>query len=354
MPRKKIAILVAGLPPLCNGGTEISTVALAKCASKKNEVHIIAGTTEDGEYKIEGLNIHTVKTVKRSYLQGLFYVPGAVQCIRKIKPDVIHAQGIQMALSAFVASKITKIPYIYYGRGEIYMKWFGKSLLSKILMNGADRVIAQTVDMAEEMGYYTYKNIEVIPNGIDSERFDFNMNAKSSWLKVAVAVGRARPEKNLACFVDAMRYLQDELKFDHAMGVIIGDGEQIPELKKRAEGVNIRFMGAVDNSEIPMILKSADVLVNTSLSEGFPMAVLEAYASGLPVVVPRVGGMEEIVQNLVNGLLFHPNDYRGCALAIQQIFTKPDMARLFSRNNLLKVKDYNWDSVVERLYKCAE
>ena len=351
MSRKKIAILVAVLPPLHNGGTEISTVALAKCASKKHEVHIIAGTTEDGEYKIEGLNIHTVKTVKASYFQGVFYVPSAVQCIRKIKPDVIHAQGIQMALSAFVASKITKIPYILYGRGEIYTKWFGRSLLSKILMNGADRVIAQTVDMAEEMGYYTYKHVEVIPNGIDLERFDFNINAKSSWLKIAVAVGRARPEKNLACFVDAMRYLQNELKFDHAMGVIIGDGEQIPELKKRAEGVNIKFMGAVDNLEIPMILKSANVLVNTSLSEGFPMAVLEAYASGLPVVVPRICGMEEIVQNLVNGIVVEPDDYKTTALAIQQIFTKSDMAKHFSRNNLLKVKSYPWDNVVEQLYR---
>ena len=78
MPRKKIAILVAGLPPLHNGGTEIATVALAKCASKKHEVHVIAGTTEDGEYKIEGLNIHTVKSVKVPYLFGAFYVPRAV------------------------------------------------------------------------------------------------------------------------------------------------------------------------------------------------------------------------------------------------------------------------------------
>jgi glycosyltransferase involved in cell wall biosynthesis len=348
----KIAILVSGLPPLHNGGTEIATVELARCASKKHEVHIIAGTTQDGEYKINGLNIHTVKAINKKYIYGLCLVPGVVKAIKKIKPDVIHAQGIQMALSAFVASKITKIPYILYGRGEIYMKWIGKSFLSKILMNGADRVIAQTVDMAEEMGYYTYKHIEVIPNGIDTERFQLD-RVKSSWLKVAVAVGRARPEKNLACFVDAMKYLEKELKFDHAMGVIIGDGEQIPELKKRAEGTNIRFMGAVDNSEIPMILKSADVLVNTSLSEGFPMAVLEAYAAGLPVVAPRINGIPEIITEMSNGLLFQPNDYKGCALAIHQIFTKSDMAKFFSRNNLSKVKNYSWGTVVERLYKCA-
>jgi glycosyltransferase involved in cell wall biosynthesis len=350
MPRQKIVILVSGLPPLHNGGTEIATVELAKCASKKHDVHIIAGTTQDGEYKINGLNIHTVKSVDKKYIYGLCLVPGVVQAIKKIKPDVIHAQGIQMALSAFVASKITKIPYILYGRGEIYMKWFGKSFLSKILMNGADRVIAQTVDMAEEMGYYTYKHVEVIPNGIDAGRFQLD-SVKSPHLKIAVAVGRARPEKNLACFVDAMKYLEKELKFDHAMGVIIGDGEQIPELKKRAEGTNIRFMGAVDNSEIPMILKSADVLVNTSLSEGFPMAVLEAYAAGLPVVAPRINGIPEIITEMSNGLLFQPNDYKGCALAIHQIFTKSDMARFFSRNNLAKVKNYSWETVVERLYK---
>lgn len=347
----KIAILVSGLPPLHNGGTEIATVELAKCASNKHDVHIIAGTIQDGEYKINGLNIHTVKAIKGSYLYGALLVPGVVSAIKKIKPDVIHAQGIQVALAAFVASKMTRIPYIFYGRGEVYTKWFGKDFLIWLLINGADRIIAQTRHMAKAFENYTDKGIEVIPNGIDAERFQFDKWAKSSHLKVAVAVGRARPEKNLACFVDAVRYLQHgPLHFENVMGVVIGDGEQIPELKKRAEGTNIRFMGAVDNSGIPMILKSADVLVNTSLSEGFPMAVLEAYAAGLPVVVPRVGGMEEIVQNLVNGLLFQPDDYRGCALAMHQIFTKHVMADLFSRNNQAKVKEYSWERVVEMLY----
>jgi len=350
----KIVILVSGLPPLYNGGTEIATVELAKCASKKHDVHIIAGTTEDGEYKINGLNIHTVKSINKKYLFGAYFVLGAVKQVLKIKPDVIHAQGIQMALAAFVASKITRIPYILYGRGEIYMKWFGKDLITYVLANGASRVIAQTQHMAEAFENYTNKEIEVIPNGIDAERFQFERWAKSSHLKVAVAVGRARPEKNLACFVDAMRYLEKELKFDHAMGVIVGDGEQIPELKKRAEGTNIRFMDAVDNSEIPMILKSADVLVNTSLSEGFPMAVLEAMAAGLPVVASRVTGIPEIVGNLINGILVEPDNYKATALAIHQIFTKPVMADLFSRNNLAKVKQYSWENVVRRLYECAE
>jgi glycosyltransferase involved in cell wall biosynthesis len=347
----RIAILVAGLPPLCNGGTEIATVALAKCASMKHEVHVIAATSEDGEYKIPSVTVHTVRSVRVSYLYGLFYVPGAVQTIIKIKPDVIHAQGTQMALAAFVASKITGIPYIFYGRGEIYTKWFGKRFLSSILMNEADRIIAQTVDMAEEMGLYTFREIEVIPNGIDVERFQFQGIAKSTYLKVAIAIGRARPEKNLTCFVDAMKYLHNELGFDHAMGVIIGDGEQIPMLKKRAEGVNIKFIGALDNSEIPACLKSADVLVNTSLSEGFPMAVLEAYAAGLPVVVPDVTGMREIVSHKVNGIVVEPDNYKATALAIQKVFTDSKMAAYFSKNNTERVKLYTWDKVVEKLYK---
>jgi len=347
----KIAILVAGLPPLCNGGTEIATVALAKCASRKHEVHVIAATSEDGEYKIPGLKVHTVKTVKIPYIRALFIIPGAVQAIMKIKPDVIHAQGTQMALTAFVASKITRTPYIFYGRGEIYTKWFGKRFLSSILMNEADRIIAQTVDMAEEMGLYTFRNIEVIPNGIDVERFSNGAQAKSTYLKVAVAVGRARPEKNLACFVDAIKYLNNELGFKNAMGCIIGDGEQLPMLKKRAEGANIKFMGALNNTEIPMCLKSADILVNTSTSEGFPMAVLEAYAAGLPVVVPNICGMKEIVTNKVNGLLYEPGNYKACAMSILEIFNRPKMAEYFSKNNLERVKLYTWDKVVEKLYK---
>jgi glycosyltransferase involved in cell wall biosynthesis len=347
----KIAILAPGLPPLYNGGTEIATVSIAQHAAKIHEVHVIAGATEHGDYHINGVRVHTVKSVKAPYLFGLFYIPGAVQAILKIKPDIIHAQGSQMALSAFVASKITGIPYILYGRGEIYVDWFGKNVLTSMLANGASRVIAQTRDMAAVLGRYTDKAVEVIPNGIDLDRFNTSTWAKSPHLKVAVAVGRARPEKNLFLFIDAMRYLENGLHFDHAMGVIIGDGEQLPQLKKYAEGSNVVFYGKMDNEMIPQTLKSADVLVNTSKSEGFPMAVLEAFAAGIPVVAPNVGGMPEIVSHRVNGYIYPSGDYKACAQDIHWLFTNNVLAEAMGKNNMYKVKKYSWDSVVERLYK---
>lgn len=346
----KIVILVAGLPPLYNGGTEIATVSIAQHAAKYHRIHVIAGTTEDGEYKVEGVTVHTVKSVAVPYLFGLLYVPGAVQAILKIKPDVIHAQGTQMALTAFVASKLTGIPYILYGRGEIYVRWFARDIMTRILAGNADRVIAQTGDMARIYDKYTSCEVEVIPNGIDIERFNIKSWSKSTDYKVAVALGRARPEKNIACFIDAMKYLEEGLGFDYGLGIVIGDGEQLPMLKKRAEGSNVLFYGKMDNKLVPQALKSADVLVNTSYSEGFPMSILEGYAAGLPIVAPYVSGIPEIVQNGVNGILFHPDDYKGCAAAIHQIFAKKAMAEAMSRNNLVKVKQYSWDNVVRKLY----
>ena len=117
----KIAILVAGLPPNYNGGTEIATTQIAKYAVKAgHEIHVIALDGKNRPYQsMDGYKVHTIKTLPISYLYGLWALPGVVFSALKIKPDVIHAQGTQMALAAFVTSLISNIPYILYGRGEI-------------------------------------------------------------------------------------------------------------------------------------------------------------------------------------------------------------------------------------------
>lgn len=108
----KIAILVAGLPPNYNGGTEIATVEIAKEAvNQGHRVHVIALDGKNEPYKSHqhGFHVHTIKTISIPYLYGLVALPSVVFNVLKIRPDVIHAQGSQVCISAFVVSIVSRI-----------------------------------------------------------------------------------------------------------------------------------------------------------------------------------------------------------------------------------------------------
>lgn len=370
MSDKKIAILVAGLPPIYNGGTEIATVSIAQYAAKQgHDVHVVAlDGTNQGEtaYSIKGVQIHRVRTISAPYLYGMAATPGIISAIKQIKPDIIHTQGTQMALSAYIASKITGIPYMLYGRGEIYMQWFLKRPLSVFLMSHAERVIAQTQNMRNEMLKYVQRDIEVIPNGIDISRFGDMTQEKARVIlnlprkngsrgipergsEIIMSVGKFRQEKNVGLF---LKIAAIDLRNPQRTYISVGGGKEftdIVELSNRLKS-GVVFSGEVNNSDIPIYMAAADVLVNTSYSEGFPMTILEAYAAGLPVVCPKITGLSEIVRQGVNGFLYESNNEYSAMQAIDHIMNHSDIRQQIGQSNKEKSKQYSWDNVVRRLY----
>jgi len=373
----KIVILVGGLPPLYNGGTEIATTKIIEYAVKSgHEVHVVAA---DGTMQLKNryvslekdCKIHRIMTMPPRYLHGITYIPGAVSAILRLKPDLVHAQAIYTAPSAYIVNRLSGIPYVLYERGGIYINYWLSSFLRKLLFGNAHRIIAQTGHQKLEILKYVKRDIEVIPNGIDAERFG-KLSKKEARnklglpldKKIVLSIGRFRPEKNLKCFINAAmansdeyqskgmslysEYINNQLK---NLYIMVGDGQQLNELKEYAKDYhNIIFVGLVPNKDVPDYLCAADVLVNTSFSEGFPVSILEAMASGLPIVAPNVCGIPEIVKDGVNGILVESNNYIATATAINAILCNKELAGIMSTNNKEKAKRYTWKNVVKKLY----
>jgi len=264
-----------------------------------------------------------------------------------------------MGLIGFMANKLLKKPYVVYGRGsEVYLPWQFKEPISRLVLKDTDAAIALTEDMRIVMQGICSRDVYVIPNGVDWHRFEGvagdRLRSKlqiEEDEKVIIFVGTLRPVKGVKYLIQAMNIIRQE---DAKVRLLlVGDGEEKQSLERLVKELGleeaVKFVGEVPNEKVPQYMVASDILVLPSLSEGFPNVLLEAMASGLPIVATNVDGVPEIISHDENGLLVEPGDSHQLAEAILSLLQNDDMRRTFSQNNIKKAKSYSWSTVVDSL-----
>jgi glycosyltransferase involved in cell wall biosynthesis len=150
------------------------------------------------------------------------------------------------------------------------------------------------------------RKITVIPNGVDTELFHpaSEPAGRSPSVMNVIYVGRFSLQKGTSLL---KRVMEKTLHISpHIRFTLVGSGELHEELvrfARRTDPNRVRIVGPLPQNEIPSMLRQADVLVHPSTEEGRPNVILEAMASGLPVVATRVGGIPELVEEGATGLL---------------------------------------------------
>jgi glycosyltransferase involved in cell wall biosynthesis len=129
-----------------------------------------------------------------------------------------------------------------------------------------------------------------------------------------VAAGRLVPQKALEVAFGALR------ECEGVALVLAGDGPERARLEEPARGLPVRFLGPQPRETVLELLAAADALLLSSTWENFPHAVVESLAVGTPVIAAAVGGVSEIVEDGVNGLLVPPQDPAALAAAIRRFF----------------------------------
>ena len=109
------------------------------------------------------------------------------------------------------------------------------------------------------------------------------------------------------------------------------------------------FVGKIVNEKIPKLLVASDIFVLPSLSEGFPVVLLEAMASGLPIITTRTRGLSEIIQENVNGFLVNPKNATEIADKIKYILTNDKLTKRISIKNKHESGRYDWAIIVKKL-----
>jgi glycosyltransferase involved in cell wall biosynthesis len=177
--------------------------------------------------------------------------------------------------------------------------------------------------------------IAVISNGVDIARYSRPIDragvrhtlglAEDTWLMALV--GTMKPQKGHHFLIDAVRLVAPRFADLHIL--FVGDGEMRAELAAQAAasgaGKRIHFLG--NRGDVPELLAVCDAFVLPSLWEGLPMALIEAMASGLPVIASEVSGTRQVMVPNETGLLVPPGDVQALSEAMVVLLSDRELAR---------------------------
>lgn len=164
-----------------------------------------------------------------------------------------------------------------------------------------------------------------------------------------LCVGRLIPDKGMDVVIAACARLGRPL-------IIAGVGPELAALQKQVDrlGADVRFAGQLDRDALAELYRQASVLVLGSHREGLPNVVGEAMAQARPVVATRVGGIPELVQDGVNGVLIPPGDPEALASALSRLAADPHEARQMGLAARTTIEHFGWDRMIPRFEALRE
>ncbi|MDW8083047.1 MAG: glycosyltransferase family 4 protein [Sulfolobales archaeon] len=241
-------------------------------------------------------------------------------------------------------------------------------------MRKADAVIALNKTMKRaivEKAYVSPSKVFVVPNGVDVEFFrpglrcDEVYNEFNLWGKhVVLFVGRVTHSKGVHVLLKAAKILREKYKLKDIKIVIVGPlsgffGDEEPTdyvLKLRdyvaRNSLDVMFTGSLSHERLRYLYSCSHVFVLPSLFEAFGMVLIEAMASGLPVIGSRSGGIVDIIYEGVNGYLFEKNNSESLSKKLFIILTDKELRKRMSLNSRnIAVERYSWESVAKKIYE---
>lgn len=335
-------IMVAPCYYPVKGGTEITVRNLA-IALNKNGVHVDVmafnvnqiripkwqGKTEKIDeitvYRIPALSLfQIVQSVKIT--AGVNFLPGRFIHILK-NYDIIHFHEIDMSFPFF--SYLVKKPKIIHLHGIDY-NFLKKHFISRFLFKHLVHIyISISKRMEKELTKLGIPKDKIVyvPNCVDTNSFKPQARKEDNML---LFVGRISKGKGLHILIKSLRYVREPVRL-----IIIGPTDwdtvyyqnilNLIERENRKGKHEIKYLGALEPSELIEWYQKASIFILPSFGEGFPVTVLEALACETPVIATPVGGIPEIVENNDTGLLIQQNSPIELAKAIQYLLTNPDM-----------------------------
>lgn len=251
----------------------------------------------------------------------------------------------------------------------LFFRWHNKYLMPRIIKE-ADKIAVSSFDYIGESNikniFQAYRHkFTAIPNGVDTRIFHpsakpedllkrYSLTHDDKIILFVGALDRAHYFKGIDYLLRAVKILQNpEIKL-----IIVGEGDMKEEYKKTAELLDISgqviFAGFVNEKDLPRHYNLADLFILPSIdkSEAFGVVLIEAMASGKPVIASNLAGVRSVVDHGRNGFLVEPKNEGHLAERIQYMFASPALLVSFGEAGRKKTEEeYSWQVVGEKLDK---
>ncbi len=335
-------------------------------------VQLVLATQHDGASWRAPTGVRVVRLPHGGSAGYFRNVPALRRLLRDEQPDLLNAHyasgyGTTAALAGFRpwllsvwGSDVYDFPYESGIKGRL------KGWLLRRNLRQADAVASTSEAMARQVRRLVpgIDPVAVTPFGIDTERFA-PQPPSLPHAHDGIVIGTVKtlaPKYGIDLLLRAFAQVLSAAGSNAALSlVIVGDGPQRAELEALSHTLGIaaqvRFVGAVSHTEVPQWLNRFDLYVAASRldSESFGVAVLEASACGLPVVVSDVGGLPEVVVQGETGLVVPREDVAALAQAMQQLIADPELRRRFGAAGRARVlAHYGWPHSVDAMLRCFD
>lgn len=339
-------------------------------AQRGHEVHLVSqkehALNAGGDAIPESVKVHYLKLPGR--LGYFLNAPELKRLFKKIKPDVVNAHyasgygtlarmaGLRPLVLSVWGSDVYDFPY----HGKFNMNLIRKNLLY------ADRIVSTSHCMArqvEKLLEGRQVNIDVVPFGVDLKRFSRKEERKSGDEICIGCVKALEPVYGIDILISAAGLLKESLEKKGMDEIarrlkvrIYGDGSRREELQRLIDslelGGTVYLMGRIPHYRVPEVLQRMDIFCATSRSESFGVAVVEAMAMELPVVVTDAEGFKEVVEDGTTGIIVERNDPAAVAQALERLVLDEKLRDTMGEKGRKRVERlYDWDKNVDALVK---
>lgn len=347
------------------GGTQAWLLETVKAVSEQFDFGLINLDTEGelgSEFRNMNYYVATVGGIRGNLFKYPFFflrIPRIAKLIKEYTPDIVILHSGVLDLIPALAAKKTGVQYIVYNNHSLdkFRRKFFANLVFRILFRIIDVALVNSVvviDFFEEYHKIRSKKFHVIHLGVDTERFRIPTKSEicdsreSFGIKddevVLSVIGRFVKVKAIDEALELFAKLSNKtqiIKF-----LIVGDGPEMKELRLKANQLGISantvFTGYIH--DLTRVYWASDIFISSSRSETFGHAVVEAMASGLPVVARDIPVLREIINHGENGFFIDFKDIETDALTVSELIRNLELRKkigIAARNRVEKNFSFN-------------
>jgi sugar transferase (PEP-CTERM/EpsH1 system associated) len=331
--------IVHVIPTLRTGGLERTLLRLTTDLAGEFE-HVVVTPSRHGPLTASFSAVAHVVALGESRAPDRWMALRMGRLFRALRPRIVHSRN-WTCIDAIIGARLAGVPVVVHGEhGRDASDPEGRNPVRRRVRRALGLLVTEFTAVSRDLVRWLVEEIGVpvrkvrhIPNGVDVECFAPRppeparraLNLPSGTAVIGT-VGRLDPVKD---HIGLIRAFAAATTGRHAILLIAGDGpcrERIEDaIRGLGLGARVHVLG--ERSDVPVVLNTLDLFVLASLGEGMSNSILEAMATGLPVVATRVGGNGELVADGVTGILVPGGSHEALAGAMRRYLDHPELMR---------------------------